>query len=137
MSQAEIQPITIAAFQLDIVGTTRGTVRAEIAGELDMSNSHILQVRLLAAVRDRHPTVLDIDLTNVTFMDCSTVHALVRIHATAERSGCRMRILNPQTIVVRVLQVLDLLELFGTVPAPADRGVRACALAIDDRQAAQ
>jgi anti-anti-sigma factor len=100
---------------MDIVGGTRRTVRAEIAGALDTSNSHILQARLLAALRDRHPAFLDIDLTNVTFMDCSTVSALIRIHATAERSSCRMRIVNPQSIVVRILEVFDLLEPFGTV----------------------
>lgn len=132
MSHTEIQPTATAPFQLDIAGTTRRTVRAVITGELDTSNSHILQARLLAAVRDRHPTVLDVDLAGVTFMDCSTVHALVRIQATAERSGCRMRIVNPQSIVMRILEILGLLELFGIGPAPGDDVARIGEAATDD-----
>jgi anti-anti-sigma factor len=119
VSQTEIQPTASAAWQMDIAAATRGTVRTAIAGELDISNSHILQVRLLAALRDRHPTVLDVDMANVTFIDCSTVHALVRVHATAERAGCRMRILNPQPFVARVLDVLGLLD--GFAPRPTSR----------------
>jgi anti-sigma B factor antagonist len=117
VSQTEIRPTASAALQMEIAAPKRGTVRAVIAGELDISSSHILRVRLLAALRDRHPTVLDIDMANVTFMDCSTVHALVRIHATAERAGCRMRILNPQPIVARMLEVLGLVDAFGTASA--------------------
>jgi len=134
VSQAETQPTATAHFQMNIVGATHRTVRAEIAGELDMSNSHILQARLLAALRDRHPAVLDLDMTDVTFMDCSTVSALVRIRATAERSSCRMRILNPRPLVVRILDALDLLELLGAVPAPAVGVVGLCALAANDGQ---
>jgi anti-anti-sigma factor len=115
VSQTKSQPTATAHFQVSIVGVTRRAVRADIAGELDTSNSHILQVRLLAALRDRHPAVLDLDLTDLTFMDCSTVSALVRIRATAERSGCRMRILNPRSVVVRMLDALDLLEVFSVV----------------------
>jgi anti-sigma B factor antagonist len=115
--QTEIQPSASAALQMDIAAAARGTVRAVIAGELDISNSHILQVRLLAVLRDRHPTVLDLDMANVTFMDSSTIHALVRVHATAERAGCRMRILNLRPIVVRELEELGLLEAFGAAAA--------------------
>jgi anti-anti-sigma factor len=121
---------------MGIVGATRETVLAVIAGELDISNSHILQVCLLAALRNRHPTVLDIDMANVTFMDCSTVRVLVTVHATAERSGCRMRIVNPRSIVVQILEVLGLLGLFGTVPAPGDNVVRAGEVVTNDGQRA-
>lgn len=137
VSQTEIQPTAFADAQMDITGATRGTVLAVIAGELDISNSHILRVRLLAALRDQHPTVLNVDMTNVTFMDCSTVRALVSVHATAEKSGCRMRILNPRSIVVRILEVLGLLELFGTVPTPGDNVVRAGEVVTNDGQRAE
>jgi anti-anti-sigma factor len=115
-------------FRTDILGVAPGVVRAVIAGQLDVSNSHIVQVRLLAAVRDRHPTRLDVDLSGVTFMDCSMAHALQRIHATAERSGCRMRIVRPQPVVVRILEVLGLLELFTTESAVGRTTVAASAL---------
>lgn len=134
VSQTEIQPTATAPLQMDITGATRGIVLAVIAGELDISNSHILRVRLLAALRDRHPAVLDVDMANVTFMDCSTVRALVSVHATGEKSGCRMRILNPQSIVVRILEVLGLLGLFGTVPAREDNVVRAGEVVTNDGQ---
>jgi anti-anti-sigma factor len=137
VSQTEIQPTAFAAAQMDITGATRGTVLVVIAGELDISNSHILRVRLLAALRDRHPAVLDVDMANVTFMDCSTVRALVSVHATAEKSGCRMRIVNPRSIVVRILEVLGLFGLFGSVPAREDEVVRAGEVVTNDGQRAE
>lgn len=115
-------------FRTDIVGVAPGVVRAVIAGELDITNSHIVLTRLLAAVRDRHPAVLDVDVADVTFMDCSTVHALRRVHVTAERSGCRMSIVHPQPIVVRILEILGLLDLFTTGSAVTRTTVGASAL---------
>lgn len=106
--------------RMDILGASSGVVQVAIAGELDLSNAHIMRVRLLAAVRDRHPVVLDLDLAGVTFIDSTAVHALQRIHTTAERSGCRMRVLRPQPAVVRILEVLGVLDLF-TTGSPARR----------------
>jgi anti-anti-sigma factor len=112
VSPTVLRPSTTPSLQFLISGATPGTVVVAVAGELDLSNAHILRVRLLAAVRDRHPSCLDLDMAGVTFMDCSTIRVLLMVRTTAEKSGCRMRILNPQPIVVRVLEVLGVLEMF-------------------------
>lgn len=87
-------------------------VRVAVVGEIDLSTSDLLRVRLLDALSAPHPHRIEVDLAEVTFLDCSGVTVLVTLRHAAARAGCRLRITNPQPIVRRVLDLTGLLEVF-------------------------
>lgn len=91
-------------------------IRIMFHGEIDMSTTDDLTAAVLAALRAHRPAQVDLDLAGVRFMDSSGIHALIRCHARAGESGCRLTVTNPHPIVHRILAVTELLDLFG-IPA--------------------
>ena len=106
-----ISPVTSSA-QLDIDARcpSPGTVRVAVVGEIDISNSDLLRVRLLNVLSALHPYRIEVDLAGVTFLDCRGVTVLVALSQAAARTGCRLWITNPQPIVRRVLDLTGLLD---------------------------
>jgi anti-anti-sigma factor len=86
-------------------------VRAVVAGEIDLATHAVLRDRLLNALRTQSPSVVDVDLAGVTFLDCTGISALLAVHTTALRSGCQLRVSHPQPIVGRVLEVTGVLSV--------------------------
>jgi anti-anti-sigma factor len=77
---------------------------------------------LLGALHDQTPAV--IHLAGVAFLDCAGVDILAAVYNTAAQSGCSLRVLHPQPIVRRVLEVTGLLGVLTTAverrqPLPA------------------
>jgi anti-sigma B factor antagonist len=86
-----------------------GVIR--LAGELDMSTVPELDQMLEAAV-ERGGAVL-VDLTELTFMDSSGIHTLIKAARSLGGRGCL--ILHGEQ--ERVGRVLDLVGINGDVPA--------------------
>jgi anti-anti-sigma factor len=82
-----------------------------VVGEIDLSNSDVLRVRLLNVLFALHPYRIEVDLAGVTFLDCSGLTVLVTLGKAAARTGCRLWITNPQPIVRRVLDLTGLLDV--------------------------
>ncbi|GIE90944.1 STAS domain-containing protein [Actinoplanes regularis] len=97
--------------------SSAGAVRVAVAGEIDLSTTGMLQARLLTVLYTLHPHRIEVDLANVPFMDCSGLTVLVAVGLAATRTGCQLRITNPQPIVLRVL---DLTGLRGSLTAEFD-----------------
>jgi len=93
------------------------TVRVAAIGEIDLATAHVLHEELLSALHAQAPELLDVDLAGVTFMDCIGLGVLVAVRAAAAQTGCRLRVVNPQPIVRRVLEMTGLL---GVPAAPFD-----------------
>jgi anti-anti-sigma factor len=89
-------------------------VRVVVVGEVDLATTAVLHDGLLGVLRDKSPALVDVDLAGVTFMDCTGVGALIAVHTTAARSGCRLRVSHPQPIVGRVLAVTGALSVLTT-----------------------
>jgi anti-anti-sigma factor len=100
-----------------------GSVRVAVVGEIDLSNSDLLRIRLLNVLSASHPHHLDVDLAGVPFLDCSGITVLVAVDRAAARIGCRLHITNPQPLVRRVLDLTGLLDVltagFDEAPLPA------------------
>jgi len=96
---------------------SHGTVVVAVVGEVDLTTAPVLHAALLAVLNDHSPTVVDVDLSACTFLDCSGISALVSAHATAQANGCQMWARYPQRIVRLVLKVTGLLDVFA---APDD-----------------
>ena len=104
-------PVTpLAPLGIDASCPSPGTARLAVAGEIDLSNSDLLHVRLLNVLSTLHPHHIEVDLAEVTFLDCSGLTVLVALSQAAARTGCRLRITNPQPIVRRVLDLTGLLD---------------------------
>jgi anti-anti-sigma factor len=86
-----------------------GAVRVVVVGEIDMATSGRLRDELLNVLFTLRPRRIEVELAEVTFLDCSGVTALIAAGRIAARTGCRLRIMNPQAVVYRVLSLTGLL----------------------------
>jgi anti-anti-sigma factor len=93
--------------------------RVAIAGEVDMMTAPVLGLRLTTVLGQRSLAALDVDLADVTFMDCAGVGVLIMVRANAARTGCRMRLVNGVGTVARLLGLTDTGALFA-VRRPLD-----------------
>jgi len=112
-----------AQLSIDTSCPSPGTVRVAVVGEIDLSSSDVLRVKLLNVLSALHPHRIEVDLAGVTLLDCGGLTVLVVLGQAAARNGCRLRITNPQPIVRRVLDLTGLLDVltarFGQAPPPA------------------
>lgn len=121
-----LSPVTpLAQLRIDTSCPAPGTVRVAVAGEIDLSNSDELHTGLLGVLSARLSHRIEVDLAGVTFMDCSGLTVLVVVGKAAARTGCQLRITNPQPIVRRVLDLTGLLDVltarFDQTPLMATR----------------
>lgn len=94
-----------------------GIARLTVAGDIDLATAPILGVRLLTVMADHSPAVIDVDLAEVSFLDCSGIGVLVAARNAGEQAGCRVWLSRPQPMPARVLDVVGLLGVF-TAPVP-------------------
>ena len=91
-----------------------GVVRLE--GELDLSVVNELEDELQQALQNA-ATGLHVDVADVTYIDSSSVGAIMRTFAVALNEGKTLRVVNARGIPRRVLElagVSDILGLDGT-----------------------
>jgi anti-sigma B factor antagonist len=85
-------------------GTQPGEMTVAAAGEVDISTSPALGRTLDAALADA-TSRLDLDLSEVTFVDASGVSAILVAWSRADREGIRVRLLHPPAFIRRVLDL--------------------------------
>jgi anti-sigma B factor antagonist len=101
-------------------GTTAGpddrTQILRVQGELDLATADSLYRRGRTAI-GRHPRLLLLDLTGLSFCDASGLSAFVRIANEAEAAGCGYGLIAPQPLVAKMLRITGLhqrLQVFAT-----------------------
>ncbi|MFE9561980.1 STAS domain-containing protein [Streptomyces sp. NPDC006487] len=96
-----------------------GRVLIAPAGELDISTVHSLRAALA-----RHPQegvrAIDIDLSAVTFCDCSALGVLLAAWWRITAAGGTLRLHHPPPALVRIIDITRSGFLLGDRPAPAD-----------------
>ena len=92
------------------VHTAGDEVTISLVGEIDLSNEAALGVAL-AAVVDRKPARIFIDLAGVSYLDSSGVRCLLRVANHAAAAGSELMVCRPVGIVLRVLQICGVDEL--------------------------
>jgi anti-anti-sigma factor len=107
--------ITSPLLHLDTTHPSPDTTRIAVIGEVDLYTAAILLRGLSQVLREQATGSLEIDLAQVTFLDCTGADALVVARAAARKAGVQMRMTHPQRIVRRVL------DLFGLLGDPVDR----------------
>jgi anti-anti-sigma factor len=88
---------------------TGSAVRLSVAGEIDLRNRESLISAAIGALQEPG-SLLEIDLSSVTFCDSSGVSGLLAIQRIASNDGKRMVLVNPQGQLERTLVVAGLLE---------------------------
>jgi anti-anti-sigma factor len=108
--------IEFAPLHIDVCYPEPSTTRAVISGEIDLATVPALRETLLGMVHDPIPAILDLDLAQVTFLDCAGIGVLVSARRAAAKAGRQMWITHPPPIVRLVLELTGLLSVF-TAPA--------------------
>lgn len=82
-----------------------------VAGELDLATSPALQ-QACAAVAERKPETLRLDMSEVTFLDSSGISVLVQAHKQLDAQGGAFVLHGLRDQTRRVLDVAGLGEFF-------------------------
>ena len=109
---------TLAQLHLCTSYPSPDTARVAVFGTVDLATAQVLRDGLLGVLHDEASAVLDVDLAGVDFLDCTGISALVAVHTAAVRTGRQIRVIDPQPIVHRVL---DLTGFLGVLAAPVDQ----------------
>ncbi|MGX6607016.1 STAS domain-containing protein [Micromonosporaceae bacterium Da 78-11] len=116
MSLAPSQVTSPVQLRIQTWFVSPGSVRITVAGEIDLATTEELQAGLLHVLVTRVPHHIEVDLTRVTFMDCRGLTVFVIASQTAARTGCRLHITNPQSIVRRILEITGLISILTPHP---------------------
>lgn len=90
-----------------------GTALVMVRGEIDFSNADELAETVCAAVTEKSPGAVVVDLGEAAFIDSTGLGALIEGYRAAHEAEIRFRVINPSEIFRRVLTVTGLTELFG------------------------
>jgi anti-sigma B factor antagonist len=111
---------------LDVdVGSTAhtGYVVVALRGELDTTTA-AGTARILAAAVTPQLRII-VDLAEVAFIDCGSVHELVSARAHVQQAGGALLLARPQPTVRRLLCLLDLIGLLP-VFAGVEEAINGC-----------
>ena len=95
--------------------TADDTLEVVLEGELDIASVDDAQRRVAAAER-RAPSLLVIDLSNLTFVDSSGVRVLLLADDRARAVGRRLAVRLGTGPALRVFAALGLVEKFEVLP---------------------
>src|SRR5437879_3525986 len=84
-----------------------------LSGEIDLSNAVDVKAVGEMAVKSPGVSVVEFDLSAVTFIDSTGIGALVAVHNAAELRRVSVRIGAASDPVLRVLSIAGLNEFFG------------------------
>jgi anti-anti-sigma factor len=124
MTATSPRTIVPVPFGIEVSFPSPGAARMAVAGEIDLATAPILGMRLLSVITDHWPAIIDVDLTEVTFLDCTGIGALVAVRNAAEQTGCRVWISHPQPMSAVILEVVGLLGMFTAPMQPSQHETR-------------
>ena len=93
------------------------TMTVAVGGELDMESGPCLRDRLTCMIWANGP-VLALDLTGVTFIDCTGLTALLTARKAAQAQGGWLRVVAVSRCVGRLIEITGLQDVLLMPPAP-------------------
>jgi anti-anti-sigma factor len=84
----------------------------EVAGELDMSTSHLLTERAGSVLDVHRPLVLVLDVAALRFFCADGIRALLHVRDTATAHATQLILRHPSPAVVQLLTITGMLDLF-------------------------
>jgi anti-anti-sigma factor len=96
------------------------TTEIGVIGELDIASAGEL-ARAIQDALGRGPETLLVDLCDVSFLDSSALHVLIKTHHCARSAGAALVVLRPSGPADRAFTVGGMSEMFPLRPAAVDR----------------
>jgi anti-sigma B factor antagonist len=101
----------------DGVTVTVGAGRLSVAGDVDIGVAGQLRERLASEAERAGSGGLVLDISGVSFIDCSGLRAMMVVGRQVEAAGGRLVLAGPSPVVSRLV---DLLGLSETLPVLVD-----------------
>ncbi|MFF8288839.1 STAS domain-containing protein [Streptomyces sp. NPDC016309] len=99
---------------IDVTGTPGGQTLLTVAGELDIVTGEELRARLHGLLLG--PATVVVDLSAVTFLDCSGLRVLLWARRRSNAVGAELRLHAPSPAVRKILRVTRLEAAFAPAP---------------------
>jgi anti-sigma B factor antagonist len=90
-----------------------GTLEVVLRGEIDFTNSPEIGETIHVTVERDRPTVVRVNLAQVTFLDSSGIGVLVAAMRAAEDIGAAYQVREPAPKILDQLRTVGLAEVFG------------------------
>ncbi|HEX8631705.1 MAG TPA: STAS domain-containing protein [Catenuloplanes sp.] len=104
---------------VSVSADTDGTLDVALCGEIDYANSAQVLETIRDGVRRVAPTVIRVEMAQVTFLDSSGISVLVHTMRLADEQGAAFRLEHPNANVYDQLSMSGLLTAFGLAePSP-------------------
>ncbi len=92
-----------------VISNVKGEVlEAAIVGEIDHHGAFMLRDELDDAMIAANPKCVELDLSNVDFMDSSGLGVIMGRKTTADKLGATFKLINPTTRVARIIELAGL-----------------------------
>jgi anti-sigma B factor antagonist len=95
------------------VTVSDGTCLIRLTGEIDFANADQLADWLFNQIDRVHCERVHLDLREVSLLDSSGIRTLVLTYRHAAGHGAKLRVVNPQPGVLRILRTTGVDELLG------------------------
>ena len=105
---------------LSVRETSEGSVhRLTPIGELDLATAPLLESAFEAVFTDRDAEMIVVDLTELSFMDSTGIHLLVRMHGACAGAD-RLRLINGSRAVERMLDLTGVRAQLPIISSDSD-----------------
>ena len=95
------------------ISVTNGVCAIKLAGELDFANSEQVSDWLFNVIEKNSCELFELDLAELGFLDSSGISVLVVAARLISRQGARLRVVNAQPTVRRVIETTGVNTLLG------------------------
>ncbi|MGH3662714.1 MAG: STAS domain-containing protein [Micromonosporaceae bacterium] len=102
-------------YEISQAAARDGVWRVAVSGDVDLSAHDELLQAILSAVAAGAAKVI-VDLGDVTFFDSGAVGVLIAGRNAAKRAECGYRVVDPPSLVRRVLRTTGILDLLTSDP---------------------
>jgi anti-anti-sigma factor len=110
MAQLDTSPVSARRRAPPVIGASGGPPAARMVGEFDPSTLRALSAMFSSAIADGDADLV-VDLSEVSFMDASTISVIIRTNAFLGVHGRLLRLRDPSVCARRLLALCDLDEL--------------------------
>ena len=91
----------------------QGTVVIHVQGELDACNHRELRRSLADLIDDQGHMAIELDLSDLDFIDSTGLQVLLDAHRRLARKGGQLTLRSPRRPVTRVLEICGLQDVFA------------------------
>ena len=99
------------SFSANVV-SNNGSSAVVLLGELDMDTTPIL-ANVLEPFINEGPEEISLDLSGLSFIDSSGIATLISVQKQLVERGRRLSLHSPRPLVVKVLEVTDLIDFLN------------------------